>query len=129
MKYRKCKYVLDSPAFFHNVWDTEPGEVIDTQYISLSERCLLLRTGFTWDGASGPAVDTPAFMQAALVHDALYWLHRMGLLDDRKQADQVMRKLCLENGMSKIRAAYAYHAVRLFGGRAARPTAETLHIL
>ena len=56
-------------------------------------------------------------MRGSLVHDALYQLMREGLLDLgwRETADQELRRVCLEDGMSAIRAWWVYKAVR-FGG-------------
>lgn len=72
---------------------------------------------YIWDGPSGPAIDTKTFMRGSLVHDALYQLMREGRLDrkHRKYADQLLRKICIEDGMAKWRAWYVYHAVRMFG--------------
>lgn len=77
---------------------------------------------YSWDGPSGPARDTKNFMRASLVHDALYQLMQEGLLPRsyRKRADQTMRKLAREDGMSRFRAWYTYRAVRMFGGSSAR---------
>ena len=39
---------------------------------------MILRKGYAWDGASGPAMDTPSIMRGALVHDGIYQLMREG---------------------------------------------------
>ncbi len=72
---------------------------------------------YAWDGPSGPTFDTKTFMRGSLAHDALYQLMREGLLDreHRKLADQLLRKICLEDGMNRFRAWYVYKAVRVFG--------------
>jgi hypothetical protein len=105
--------------------DLTPPATIAHPFVRFAgDGTLTLRTGYAWDGPSGPARDTPDFMRASLVHDALYQLMRLGLLDHvayRHQADTLLRKLCLEDGMSPWRAGLAYHAVRLFGGRHAMP--------
>jgi hypothetical protein len=89
--------------------------------ISLVEGTLVLEPGYAWDGPSGPTFDTLSFMRASLVHDALYQLMRLGVLDQdcREPADELMRKLCLEDRMSRVRAWYTFQAVRAFGARAA----------
>ncbi len=72
---------------------------------------LCIRTGYSWDGASGPIVDTPEVMCASLVHDALYELMRNGKLsarDHRDAADRLFEKLCVENGVSKLVAKVYY---------------------
>lgn len=83
---------------------------------------LVVREGYAWDGPSGPAISTRTFMRASLFHDALYQLIREGHLaaSYRKDADQVLRDVCLEDGMCALRAWWVYHAVRLGAGYAAR---------
>lgn len=80
---------------------------------------LIIRAGYAWDGASGPAIDTLTFMRGSLVHDALYQLMRIGVLskdDHRRASDQILREIVLEDGMWKVRAWWVYQAVRVFGG-------------
>jgi hypothetical protein len=100
-----------------------PSEDIETDYIALDQRGLLvLRKGYAWDGPSGPTIDTRNFIRGSLVHDALYQLMRMKHLSDelhRKDADKELRRMCIEDGMSSIRAFWVYESVRQFGGSAA----------
>jgi len=62
-------------------------------------------------------------MRGSLIHDALYQLMRQKLLDKkcRKQADKELRKACLKDGMSKIRAWWIYKAVRYLAYFASDP--------
>jgi hypothetical protein len=78
---------------------------------------LTIYVGYAWDGPSGPTVDTKNFMRGSLVHDALYQLIRQGALpaEARAPADQLLRQLCREDGMSAIRAWWVYAAVRAAG--------------
>lgn len=102
-----------------------PMAAIDTQYIALEDTGqITLREGYAWDGPSGPTIDTRNFMRGSLVHDALYQLMREGHLDHtlyRAAADQVLRTLCREDGMSVVRAWWVYQGVRLFANFAAEP--------
>ena len=68
-------------------------------------------------------MDTKATMYAALVHDALYQLIRLGILPkgSRKEADKLFRRLLKEDGMTFFRRWYFYRAVRWFGASSARP--------
>ena len=77
--------------------------------------CLIIHQGYCWDGPSGPTIDTPDFMRPSLVHDALYQLMRENSLprSRRKEVDLLLRQMCLEDGMSKIRAWWVYSAVRV----------------
>jgi len=109
-KYQMASdYSIDVDAF--------PKDDISQSFLGLTKEGLLtIRYGYAWDGPSGPTIDTKTFMRGSLVHDALYQLLRMGLLppEHRLTADQELRRICREDGMNRIRAWYAYHAVRLF---------------
>jgi hypothetical protein len=86
---------------------------------------LRLPKGWPWDGPSGLAIDTPTFMRASAVHDALYGFLRAGLLDgSRLVADQEMQSICRDAGMSTIRQLWTFNAVRLFAGYAAKKSAQ-----
>ena len=102
----------------------QPPADIDSRFIHLTiHGALTIRDGYAWDGPSGPTIDTPTFMRASLVHDALYQLMRSGLLPGRwrRVADEEMRRICREDCMSRFRAWYVYRAVRRAAGPAADP--------
>ena len=105
-----------------------PARPIRTQFVDLDPNGkLTVRAGYAWDGPSGPAVDTRNFMRGSLVHDALYQLMRDWLLNAdqwREEADRELRRICLEDGMSALRAWWVYHGVRLGGGPAASRAGE-----
>ena len=111
------KYVLAASAVFKTA--ISPKEVIDTEYIRLDVNGnLLIRTGYAFDGPSGPTIDTKNFMRGSLCHDALYQLIREGLLhvhDARELADKELRRICLDDGMWRVRAWWVYRGVRLGG--------------
>jgi len=93
-----------------------PGEDILTEYIDLYyDGHMIIRRGYAWDGPSGPTFDTKNFMRGSLVHDCLYQLMRQGKLlrSRREDADRLLKKICLEDGMSKLRAWWVYKGVRL----------------
>lgn len=79
---------------------------------------LTISAGYAWDGASGPAINTHTIIRGSLAHDALYQLIRLGVVAtaDRDHADQLLRSICLEDGMWPPRAWWVYMAVRQFGG-------------
>ena len=103
--------------------EIKPTVFILTPYIRLDiDGMLSIVAGYAWDGPSGPAIDTPNFMRGSLVHDALYQLMRQRHLDPEKLrdvADRILRRLCLEDGMSAIRAWWVYNGVRFGGGPSA----------
>lgn len=86
---------------------------------------LTIYKGYAWDGPSGPTWDSKTFMQASLVHDALYQLMRRELLgrEWRKYADDLMRQMCLEDGMWKVRAWWVWRGLRRFARFASLPSA------
>jgi hypothetical protein len=88
---------------------------------------LIIRKYYAWDGPSGPTIDTKNFMRGSLVHDALYQLIRERKLTPphRKDADELLRTICLEDDMTPFRAWYVYHGVRLFGKYAAKPGSDS----
>ena len=101
-----------------------PVEMLDTKFLCLTRTGVLtLRHGYACDGASGCAFDTKTIMRGAFVHDALYQLLRLGLLPQRYrlEADEELRRICLEDGMWKVRAWWVYRAVRLGGGPSTSP--------
>ena len=98
------------------------GTSASCPFVNLSPNGLLIiHTGYAWDGPSGPTVDTSSFMRGSLVHDALYQLIRCGELSDkfRRNADEALRRHCLEDGMSRLRVWWVYRAVRMAGEQAA----------
>jgi len=78
---------------------------------------MVAHAGVTWDGPSGPAVDTVSFMRASFVHDMLYLAIREGYVGKkyRKVADKLLRQIAREDGMPLFRAWYAWAGVRLAG--------------
>lgn len=124
MKYRKgYKYqVAEDCSFLTSIhYSTD----IKTEFIYLfySGR-LHIKSGYAWDGASGPTIDTKSSMRGSLVHDALYQLMRQGLLpiSFRKAADEELYKYCVEDGMWKWRARIWYNSVEKYASTAADPT-------
>ena len=89
-----------------------------------SDGMLHIYKGYAWDGPSGPTFDTKSFMRGSLVHDALYQLMRHEYLSTekwRKEADYLLKQICLEDGMRKLRAWWVHLGVRCGGGPSASP--------
>lgn len=112
-------------ARFYSVEVPIKDHTIDQGIIRLTPAgILIIKKGYAWDGPSGPAIDTKNFMRGSLVHDALYQLMREGLLDakqHRDTADRLLQKMCIEDGMWRLRAWWVYQAVKRFGSSAADP--------
>ena len=121
-KRRKYKYNLHSDCNYSTGIEVAVPKTSGLVQINAAGK-LLIKTGYSWDGPSGPTIDTKNFMRGSLVHDALYQLMREGVLEqyDRKRADDILREICRADGMSRLRAWGVYHAVRKFGAGSARP--------
>lgn len=114
-------YFVDTPI--------RPGALIVTRFLVMQPSGRLgIHDGYAWDGPSGPSIDTANFMRGSLVHDALYQLMRERHLgqEHRAAADELLRQICIEDGMSWFRAWYVYRSVRVFGGRRAAPEAPAI---
>lgn len=123
MKYRKgYKYQLAEDEIF--ITDICGGKDVKTQFISLSEDGVLtIKSGYAWDGPSGPTFDRKTNMRGSLAHDALYQLIRQKWLDDawRKKADDFIAKCWIEDGMWKWLANTEKFALKKFASAAADP--------
>lgn len=104
----------------YKIWSyptgVEPGLIIRTYYIDLVLGELFMKKGFCFE-PSGPTFKTKNFMQGSCVHDALYWLMCHGYLSHKwkHEADRLMRQICLEDGMSRIRSRWCFEAVDKLG--------------
>lgn len=127
LKYSKLgsyKYKVEE-EFYYIVPIYLPAPIEHSYFRLDIDGWLTIRKGYCWDGPSGPTIDTPDFMRGSLVHDVLYQMFRLKLLDHkkyRKMADEVLRDICLFDGMPRWRAWYVYTAVRLFAEKNATRT-------
>ena len=127
IKYRKIddyKYQLMEKYVHETQWTLSKALETSGKWVALSQTGrLTLKKGYAWDGPSGPTIDTKNFMRGSLVHDACYQLMREKLVpqNKRKPADVRLWLICIEDGMSRTRANYVFHAVRTFGGGSAKP--------
>lgn len=125
MKYKKgYKYQLteDTKVYYSKC----AFPCVTGDFYEITDCYIEGKKGYAWDGPSGPTLDTPATMEAALVHDIIYQaLREQKIRGDheyyRRAADQLLRDLIVKNGGSKFRAWYFYWAVRLFAKFAADP--------
>lgn len=101
-----------------------PQYTINTGFLVLtSDGELTISKGYAWDGCSGPTWDDRTNMRGGLIHDALYQLMREGHLSQlhRPTADSILKSVCLEDGMTGIRAWIYHKAVSAFGRKFAEP--------
>jgi len=118
------KYQLHRTVAFKLNFNPCIDEDIITRYIMLTvDGWLIIKWGYAWDGASGPTYDSNNTMRASLVHDALYQLMRMGLLNQsfRKVADRELYEIMRDDGATWLRASYYEKGVRVLGASAASP--------
>ena len=90
-------------------------------------KILIIKKGYQWDGASGPAFNTKNVIRASCIHDVFYQMIKDGFLIKsiyKDIADELLRMIILEDSnqkgffskyWSKFRANYYYLAVRVFG--------------
>ena len=119
MKYRKLKGYKYELLKKEEVTTPIRGISISTPFICLARTGrLYVYPHYAWDGPSGPTIDTPSFMRGSLIHDALYQLMRENLLDHKYRgiADELLRQICIEDGMPTWRARYVYWGVKYFAG-------------
>ena len=124
-KLHKYKYQLTEDFVYKTgmIWPDITAEYISLDYVHGN---ICIKKGYCWDGPSGPTYDSKSAMRASLVHDALYQLIRMRKLTPicRKNADKLLYKICLEDGMWKWRAWLWCQAVKRFAGWAAEPGSQ-----
>lgn len=116
-KYQLAKPTSVQTSIFPNSDD------VHNMYCSLDRFGLLtVNPGYAWDGPSGPTFDTGNFMRGSLFHDVLYQFMREERLPEgaRKAADQLLRQICIEDGMSRLRGSWVYLGVRWFASGAAK---------
>jgi hypothetical protein len=98
---------------------TGPGAYRTKRYLLFTltpDTALFIPPGWTFDGASGPAIDGVGNMLAALVHDALY-----GMIEEKRclytygQADALYRRICIAQGAGRPRAWLHWSTLRAFG--------------
>jgi hypothetical protein len=108
----RCGYLYQLAEPYTVQISIKPPKLVRTPWIRLTPSGrLTVKAGYSWDGPSGPAMDTKSAMRGSLVHDCLYQLIRLSLM-------------CEEDGMLSIRAAFHFTALRWFGGSASEPESE-----
>ncbi|KAA3618533.1 MAG: DUF1353 domain-containing protein [Calditrichaeota bacterium] len=104
---------------YHIKTSIKPDKDVDNQFISLDRQGnLVVKSGYAWDGTSGPVVDTKYNLRASLVHDALYQLMRKRKLTAKKhkdKADKLFRRICIKDGVLVPVAQVYYQALKALG--------------
>lgn len=106
-----------------------PMNILRPFYCIYSDGLIVAKTGYAWDGPSGPAIDTKNFMRGSLVHDVVCQAIAEHALPHlfREQGDKELKRIFLEDcaemygirsiryKLCRIRAWWIYRAVRLAG--------------
>ena len=125
---RYCKgYKYQVRQDYHIKLEIVPIAPIVTQFVEMDLLGnTVIKSGYAWDGASGPTWDSLSSIIGSLVHDVLYQLIRLGFIEMKykEYADQTLHDLCTEDGMTSWRADYWRWAVLEFGTSSCRPSAE-----
>jgi hypothetical protein len=99
--------------------DKEPGYKGELGFICFDGAGhFTVAPGYTWDGASGPTLDTVNTVCASLGHDVLYELMGAGLLsvaEFKEPADFWFYRRLLTDGVASFRAWAWYKAVQVCG--------------
>ena len=124
MKYRKgYKYQLAENEFL--MVPISPDQDIVTEFINLSTKGELnIRSGYAYDGPSGPTWPTDNTMVPSAVHDVLAQLLRQGLLSQGQLAgvNELFNQMLKDRGMFWFRRWYWLKGLWLTGGSFADPS-------
>jgi hypothetical protein len=117
IRYRKRKYKYQLVEDYTIKVNIFGFEVRTDMYYLTGDGTLVIKSGYAWDGPSGPTIDTPDTLRASLVHDCLYQMIRDGQLPPycKDIADREFYYILLEDGVDKFRANIWYDGVHLFG--------------
>lgn len=119
---KDIKYLLAETVSFQT--DFLIYNDVHWRWLDLSITGLLtIRSGYGWDGPSGPVVDRKSNMRASLCHDALYQLMRQRRLphEDWREADKEFAKLLKEDGAWALTIWVDMKGLAIAGGSAAKP--------
>lgn len=114
IKYR-AGYKYQLAESYSIITPIKPDAPVKHEFFTLSKTGKLwIKSGYAWDGASGPTFDSKSSMRPSLVHDVFCQMMRAGLLSYDKWQDAVnalFRQQCIEDGMWAWRAAIWHSAV------------------
>lgn len=97
--YRRGKFYVLSRTYTCYVGVFPPQDIVTDFVILTKDGWMTLMKGYAWDGPSGPTIDTKSTLRASLIHDGLYQLMRLGLLELiwRDRADDLLRDIMIED--------------------------------
>jgi hypothetical protein len=85
------------------------------EYVLSNDGAITVRPGFEWDGSTFVR-DTQACTRASLFHDVLCLMIKRGELpkQQRKRADLLYRRWCIEDGMPRHEANFRYLGLSIY---------------
>lgn len=132
-----AKYELTMDCYAKLDLPTVTGEPHYSADILYVDGMMTLRAwAFTWDGLSGPALDTRLAMRAGAFHDGGYRLIRRGVLapEYKDAIDELFRNTYkedvalhgnwLQRRVGSLRDDWLFAGVHIFGGGSIQPGAE-----
>ena len=123
MRYRKLqgyKYQLTKDEVFHMPFLHEYD--IERKFYSVHNGDATAKSGYAWDGCSGPTKDDSKNMFPGCGHDLGYELIRQGLINPRhrEDLDEWFRQACKARNMCNLRLWYYFKGVRKLAAFAAK---------
>ena len=91
-------------------------DVVEEFFMLSPDGTLHIKSGYAWDGASGPTFDTKSSMRPSLVHDVFCQMMRAGQVDYSVWQDKInelFRQHCIEDGMWHWRAGLWHTGVEV----------------
>lgn len=116
IRYREGYRYQLAHEHLHPLPDAFKSYAINTRFFGIIDGCLVIRTGYAWDGATW-AIDTKTGMRGSLIHDVLCQACRMGFITPnlKEAIDRELQRICIEDGMMKLRAWSWYQATNRLG--------------
>ena len=95
------------------------GVDYEDDFLALAGNVLTIRSGYAWNGASGPTWDSKSSMRGSLIHDALFQLIQLGVLPQNQisLANDELYVICRQDHMNPLRAQIWHMGVDTFGDR------------
>lgn len=124
------KYQTNSNIIIQTTLRPAQSCVIDGYVFLGTDGLLYIYKSYAWDGCTH-APDTDSNLLAGLVHDALYQLMQIGILDKsfKPDADDILRDVMVRQGSMLFIANIFHAAVQEFGNMHMKPSkVRTLQI-
>ncbi len=123
------RYIYRLPENTTFIFKYNADRPIDTPYITMMGQLIQATKGYCWDGSSVPLKRISKFLSfgfwdadkyckiAALHHDILYQLMKLGLLSKvyKDYVDELYKEECIAGGMPEWEANIRFWALQKFG--------------